>query len=138
MVVPADQSCRISTSQSNIEYLRGVPGRFQYWWCSKSQRPWNRPKTHWNERLQVKMCVYTVWHTVTHHSFHREMLFSCCCCIWPFLFNVIFPLCCFFLFCFPFFSFGRGGEVARAESGYRGTGRWVRLGYMTWIQKKSL
>ena len=32
--------------------------------------------THCNEHLQMKMCRlgYTVGHTVTHYSFHEEML----------------------------------------------------------------
>lgn len=35
-------------------YLKGVSGRVQNWWWTRSQRPWTRSTTHGNERLQVK------------------------------------------------------------------------------------
>lgn len=55
--------------------------------------------------------VYTVWHTVVHHSSCGEIFFS-------------------FLQFLPLFSFI--GEVAKAEGRYSGMERWVGLGDMLW------
>lgn len=65
---------------------------------------------------------YTVWHTVTNHSFYCEMLV---------FFNLHFLILIFVLFSFV-------GEVARAEGVYRWTESWVRLVCMIDNSKDSI
>jgi hypothetical protein len=49
-------------------YLRRVPMRIQYWWCSRSQRPWidqwlNATNSCKQRCVDKRVCVYTEWHT---------------------------------------------------------------------------
>ena len=79
-----------------------------------SQRPQNRPMTHYKEHLQVKMygqkgiLCGTLWQTTASTR------------------------------CFLFYIILLGREVARAECGYKRTGRWVGLGCMMKIHKESI
>lgn len=67
------------------------------------QRPQAKPVTHGSERLQVKMYVYCV--------IHCDML------------QLPLQLSTFCFVCLFAFYFLLGGEVAKAEVRYKGTGR---------------
>ena len=49
------QRCRISMTQGNNRISRKRPSEDLVLRCSRSQRPWTRTMTHYNEHLQVKM-----------------------------------------------------------------------------------
>jgi hypothetical protein len=84
----------------------GVSVRTQHWWCHRSQRPWSKPMTYFNEHLQVEMCGQRdiLWSTLWHNTASTMRCFLC------------FGVCVCVCVCVCDFV----GEVSRAKGGYDG------------------
>jgi len=76
--------------------------------------------THCNEYLQVQLFGQTgntVWHTVTHRSFH----------------SMVFAVVYLFLLLIYFYLMGK---VGRVEGWYGGIGGWIELRYIMWNSQR--
>jgi hypothetical protein len=81
-------------------------------------------KEKWLLAMDICQQEYTMWYTMTHHSFHSEISFG-------FFFLCFLGVCCCCCFCFVLI-----GEVVSAEGRFGGTGRWVGLWCMMWNSQR--
>lgn len=89
---------RISATRVTTGYLRGASMRVQWWSCTRNQRPWTTPMTHFNEHFAGGVDWtegVPSWHTAAPEAtgmneevLERWMSEVCfCCCSFCFVFN---------------------------------------------------